>query len=166
MAKTLHLLRHAKSSWSDKGLDDEARPLNKRGKQSCELMAGVLSKQNCSPDCVLVSPAKRAKSTIKRIAQQSPKVCSEWIVDDRLYTFEVQDLIAFIQGLGNDVDDVMLVGHNPGFTDLVNELCAANLDNLPTCGYVQMRLDIGSWSSVGSQCGKVTDQLFPKMFEE
>lgn len=161
----LHLLRHAKSSWSEKGLEDVDRPLNKRGKTSCELMADVLSRHKCFPNYVIVSPAKRARSTIKRIAQNSPKVCSEWIVDDRLYTFELKELVAMVNGLGDDVDDVMLVGHNPALTELTNLLSSAELDNLPTCGYVRLKLDVASWKDVKKDCGKLQEKLFPKMFD-
>src|SRR5262249_42176276 len=48
--KSLYLLRHAKSSWKDPGLDDHDRPLNKRGRQAAKLMATYLRRSEITPD--------------------------------------------------------------------------------------------------------------------
>ena len=67
--KTIILVRHAKSSWKDPGLDDFDRPLNKRGKRNAPFMGGKLKKRDILPDLVLSSPAKRAKKTAIAVAK-------------------------------------------------------------------------------------------------
>lgn len=67
--KTLYLLRHAKSSWKDPGLDDLDRPLNKRGRETAKTMAAYLRRAKISPDVVLCSTAVRAKQTLEPIAK-------------------------------------------------------------------------------------------------
>ncbi|MEH6636907.1 MAG: histidine phosphatase family protein, partial [Halioglobus sp.] len=61
--KTLHLLRHAKSSWDHPGLSDRERPLNKRGERDAPLMGKALSGE-MSPMNIAVSPARRAQLTL------------------------------------------------------------------------------------------------------
>ncbi|MEO0763161.1 MAG: histidine phosphatase family protein, partial [Pseudomonadota bacterium] len=70
--KTVILLRHAKSSWSDPELEDHERPLNKRGKAAAPLMGDWLERSGYRPDLVLCSPAKRTRQTLRRIAAAMP----------------------------------------------------------------------------------------------
>src|SRR5271166_6291051 len=74
--KTLHLLRHAKSSWKDPNLDDHDRPLNKRGRQTAKLIAAYFRRAKIAPDLVICSTAVRARQTLDPIAKvrKPPKV--------------------------------------------------------------------------------------------
>src|SRR5436309_2529349 len=75
--KSLYLLRHAKSSWKDPGLDDHDRPLNKRGRQAAKIMATYLRRSEITPDVVICSTATRAKETldpiVKRVRAPQPR---------------------------------------------------------------------------------------------
>ncbi|MDH3269487.1 MAG: histidine phosphatase family protein, partial [Ignavibacteria bacterium] len=66
--KTIYLVRHAKSSWKDQGLQDYDRPLNKRGKRDAPFMGEVLNDKKIRPDFIISSSAKRAKKTALEIA--------------------------------------------------------------------------------------------------
>lgn len=67
--KRLYIIRHAKSSWSDMGLDDFDRGLNKRGRLDAPKMGLRLKNKGVMPDIILSSSAKRAKKTAKIIAE-------------------------------------------------------------------------------------------------
>ena len=69
--KSLHLLRHAKSSWKEPGLGDIERPLNRRGLGACTAMAAYMVRRAIVPDLVLCSPARRARETLDRLSQHS-----------------------------------------------------------------------------------------------
>ena len=77
--KSLHLLRHAKSSWKDPGLNDHDRPLSKRGRQTAKMMAAYLRRAKIAPDLVICSTAMRARQTLDPIAKakKPPKVVLE-----------------------------------------------------------------------------------------
>jgi phosphohistidine phosphatase len=77
--KTLHLLRHAKSSWKDPGLDDHDRPLSKRGRETAGAIAAYLRRAKIAPDLVICSTAVRARQTLDPIAKaiKPPKVILE-----------------------------------------------------------------------------------------
>ncbi len=77
--KTLHLLRHAKSSWKDPSLDDHERPLAKRGRKTAKTIAVHLRHAKVMPDLVICSTAARARQTLDPIAKaiKPPKVVFE-----------------------------------------------------------------------------------------
>ena len=77
--KTLHLLRHAKSSWKDPGLDDHDRPLSRRGRETARGIAAYLRRAKIAPDLVICSTAVRARQTLDPIAKaiKPPKVARE-----------------------------------------------------------------------------------------
>ncbi|MEM1306411.1 MAG: histidine phosphatase family protein, partial [Pseudomonadota bacterium] len=72
MAKTLILLRHAKSSWSDPGLADIDRPLNKRGRAAAPRMGRWLAQAGYTPDLVICSPSMRTRQTLSAISHTLP----------------------------------------------------------------------------------------------
>ena len=59
--KSLHLLRHAKSSWKDPGLNDHDRLLSKRGRQAAKMMAGYLRRAKIAPDCDLLTAMRHGR---------------------------------------------------------------------------------------------------------
>ncbi|MBK6712098.1 MAG: histidine phosphatase family protein [Chloroflexi bacterium] len=66
--KTLLVLRHAKSSWSNDFLSDHQRPLNDRGKQDAPRMGRLLRDEELTPDLIITSSAERALSTAELVA--------------------------------------------------------------------------------------------------
>jgi phosphohistidine phosphatase len=77
--KFFYLLRHAKSSWKEPGLNDHDRPLNKRGRNAAKMMAKYLRRSEIKPDLVICSTAIRAKQTLDPIVKaiNPPKVILE-----------------------------------------------------------------------------------------
>lgn len=136
--KSIHLIRHAKSSWEDPSLEDILRPLNARGIKACQIMAGQLISAGCSFEHVFCSAAVRAQSTMCLIAQALPTSEVQWHVDESLYTFDYQRLLSWLSQLSNDLNSVTIIGHNPALTDLLNYLSNTHLSNLPTCAYAQI----------------------------
>lgn len=159
--KTLHLLRHAKSSWKDPGLEDIDRPLNKRGKKACQLMAPIVEAQLDHNTVIACSNAARAQETRHRLMSSftSP---FHYDIDDELYTFSSASLIRYICQLDTSLDSIMLIGHNPAFTDLANILCGEIIDNIPTCGYVKIRLPIENWAALSNCQGELVVFIRPR----
>ncbi|MGH7587884.1 MAG: SixA phosphatase family protein [Gemmatimonadota bacterium] len=146
--KTLVLVRHAKSSWKDASLADRDRPLNDRGKRDAPRMGRRLAARGGAPDLVISSPAARALETARIIAAAVGYPVDRIREDERIYLAGPAELIEAIHDL-DDVDDrVFLVGHNPGLTELVNELSAPAVDNVPTCGVVEFRLTGERWADL------------------
>lgn len=160
--KRLVVIRHAKSSWKDSGLSDFDRPLNKRGKTDAPEMGRRLEQRSLVPDRLLSSPARRAIRTAEIIAGAIGFPARRITRMDGLYGAGAADLIGILQELDDAQETVCLVGHNPGLTDLINSICSAFLDNLPTCGVFCVGFEISSWKEIGRHSGKCVFMDFPK----
>jgi phosphohistidine phosphatase len=161
--KVLHLMRHAKSAWDEPGLSDRERGLNKRGRRAAPRMGAALACRE-SPLVVAVSPARRAQLTLAGICDGWPELTElEHQTFEDLYTFDSDDLQHWLRRQPDSQSDLFIIGHNPALTDLVNELApAAGLINLPTAGYVQLRLALDHWSKLMPGVGTVACRLFPR----
>ena len=160
--KTLILIRHAKSSWKNPGVPDRLRPLNKRGKRDAPVMGERLAERGLEVDRVISSPATRALATAEVITSEIGFPWEEVLVDERLYHADAPELLEVIQGLDDYLDCVMCFGHNPGLTDLVNHLSPYYVDNVPTCGVVELRFDVDTWALVGEFEPIEVDFDYPK----
>jgi phosphohistidine phosphatase len=160
--KILTLVRHAKSSWKHPELADHERPLNKRGKRDAPEMGRRLAEEGCRPDLIVTSPAVRAKVTAEAIAEAVGYGVRDIVEDERIYEANEGKLLEVIQELDDAHDHVMLFGHNPGFTNLVNRLADEAVDNVPTCGVVRFQHAGGLWSEIG-RLGPMSMELdYPK----
>ena len=145
--KTLFLIRHAKSSWDDAALPDKDRPLNDRGRRDAPKMGARLAKRDVKPDLILSSPAVRALSTAAIIAEKLDYQRKDIVVTERLYAAEVDDLLDVIHQLGDNVERVMLFGHNPELTQLAHRL-SGEIARMPTCAVAEFTFDAKSWSEI------------------
>jgi phosphohistidine phosphatase len=152
--RVLYLLRHAKSSWQEGGLDDRARPLNERGHHAAHLVAAHLARQT-TPDLVLCSSALRTRETFEHIARAfatSPRVSFE----DALYLANARALLARIEAVDDNVMTLLAIGHNPGLHELASGLArhgprhdrARLAAKFPTAALASFRL-AGPWRGIG-----------------
>ena len=110
--KTILILRHAKSDWSDPELVDFERPLAKRGLTDAPQMGEILALFEVRPDKILSSPARRARQTAELVAQSCGYHKSiQW--EDSFYGGSSAHLIAALQNLSDKVERPLLIGHNP-----------------------------------------------------
>lgn len=160
--KTLYIVRHAKSSWSDPSLDDFDRPLNKRGKRNAPDMGRRIANRHIEPDLIMSSPAVRALSTAKIIARAIAYPAEKLLTDRRLYHANVEEALRVIRETDDRCTSLMIFGHNPGLTDLVNHLTGSDIYNVPTCGYAQIESDIDRWSRWGDRVATLAHYDYPK----
>jgi phosphohistidine phosphatase len=151
--KRLTLIRHGKSSWKDPELADFDRPLNKRGKDDAPEMGKRIAARRCRPDLIITSPAKRAVSTVKRIAGETGFPESGVVKDERLYGAGAREILRVVQEIDDLYGDVVLCGHNPGLTDFCTLVSDLVIDTIPTCGVVSIDFPGDSWSDVVAGAG-------------
>lgn len=144
--KTLLVLRHAKSSWKDARLADFDRPLDKRGKSDAPRMGELLKAEELVPDLIISSSAKRALATAKLAAQASGYE-GEILTTRRLYHAWLEETIEVLNEVDDEFACVMIVGHNPGLEEFVDELTGEAV-RLPTATLVQIKLAIERWSQL------------------
>jgi len=113
------------------------------------MMGERLAERGVEVDRMISSPTTRAKMTAEAIAEEIECPWEEIVVDERLYHAEAFELLEVIQGLEDYLHHVMLFGHNPGLTGLANCLSPYHIDNMPTCGVVELRYDTDTWACLG-----------------
>lgn len=141
--KILLILRHAKSSWSDPSLADIDRPLNKRGKRDAPRLGTWLREQDLVPDVILSSPAQRARKTAQAVSENSGYPGEIEVVAD-FYPGDPEAFTASLAALPDQIENVMIVAHNPGLEELLYELCGESA-HLPTAALAEVALPVESW---------------------
>ncbi|MEM1214133.1 MAG: histidine phosphatase family protein [Bacteroidota bacterium] len=164
--KTLTLIRHAKSSWSDPTLRDHDRPLNKRGLRDAPFMANLLVEKGWQPDQLVSSTALRARTTAQYFAEALGRQSTHVLQQSRIYHAGTALLQKVIHDLDNEWDSVALFGHNPGMTMLTNLFYKGDfLDNLPTCGIVEIvGANVTDWAAFSGETADVRALHFPKQY--
>jgi len=161
-AKTLVLVRHAKSSWKEVGLADRERPLSGRGKRDAPRMGARLARRDARPELLVTSPAVRAVQTAEAMAVAFGRGPADFLVDEGLYDAGPEELMAVVRRFDDQVRHAMLVGHNPALTELANRLAECAIENVPTCGVVILRLATDTWTTAGDCPATLLEFLSPK----
>jgi phosphohistidine phosphatase len=154
--RTLYLLRHAKSSWSDSSLRDFDRPLNDRGRQSAELIGKQLAAEKLIDPLLICSPAVRTRETAEFVLKNA-NVRAEERFDERIYEASLRDLLQVVSEIPDDEQVVIMIGHNPGFEELLAFL-TGEARHMPTCALAKIKFDIASWRDVNA--GKANLEWF------
>lgn len=158
--KTLLVLRHGKSSWTDPGLDDHDRPLKKRGRRGAGSIGEQLRDAGLEPDLVLSSTARRASSTARRCLAAGGFTARLELTRE-LYGSGASRHLAVIGGQAAEDDEtVMVVGHNPDLEDLVAVLTGEPV-TLKTAYLAVVSIDIGSWADLAGARGRLDRLLRP-----
>ena len=158
--KTIYLLRHAKSSWDDASLSDFERPLNERGLNTAPFMGEVITRRGYTPAVVITSPAKRA-ATSAELVKESAGLNAELRSDHRIYEASPNTLRTVAAETDDDVESVMLVGHNPGMEGFVRYL-TGKVEPMPTAALAVIELSIDSWKALDADCGVIVEIIRPK----
>ena len=160
--KELCLVRHAKSSWKYPKLDDFERPLNKRGRKNAPFMGKIVHQLGFSPDLIISSPASRAAMTARAFAFEINYPLEKIQYLASIYESNEIDLTHILEGLADNLNKVMLLGHNPALTHLANSIGNYPVSNIPTSGVFCVALDIPFWSGILKKPGKLKFFEFPK----
>ena len=153
------MVRHAKSSWKHDVIDHQ-RPLKGRGKRDGKMVSAYVKKKLVPPEKIISSDANRALSTALYFKKAFDIGDADFMTNHSLYDFSGRNVIEIIKNLNDSLDRVMIVGHNHAFTSIANMLGNTYIDNVPTCGFVQLEFDVSSWKKIAT--GKTIMTVFPK----
>jgi phosphohistidine phosphatase len=160
--KKLIILRHGKSDWNDPEMDDYDRFLTARGIENSNEMGKFILKKGGKPDLIISSSAKRAFQTAVLVAENLNYSTTEIVKEDRFYLASSDTILRLLMKSRDEISSILMVGHNPGLTDLINKL-GVRLDNLPTASAVCFEFEIENWSNLNPKKSKY---LWSKMARE
>lgn len=162
MNKILYIIRHAKSKHAYPGELDFSRPLNERGIREVLKMADRMIDIKDKADKIFCSSALRTKQT-------AIGLCTAWGINqnkiqfvDELYHATEDVLSRFITSINKKCNTVLIVGHNPGITDFVNEVSDTfKIDDVPTCGTLGIEIESESWETFVEADKKISFWSYP-----
>jgi len=153
------MVRQAKSSWKH-DVPDHERPLKKRGHNDATLVSDKIAGQVAMPERIISSDANRAKTTAEYFRKAFGVDQDKFELDHTLYDFSGQDVMQIIRSMDDQLETVMIVGHNHAFTSVANMLGDQYIENLPTSGFVMITFPVESWKDITT--GKTKKILFPR----
>jgi phosphohistidine phosphatase len=157
----LYLLRHAKSSWDDPGLDDHDRPLAPRGVRNAAALAEHLRAGQIVPELVLCSTAQRARETLAALLPAFDGE-TEILVERGLYGASAGELLERLHAVPEAVASTMVVAHNPGLEELAARLAGDEApERLPTAALVELAGG-GTWAALGESPCRVVSSTVPR----
>jgi phosphohistidine phosphatase len=143
-------MRHAEARWKDADLSDLERPLNRRGNAAAESMARRLLELQLVPDLLLVSPARRTRQTAEILARELSIPTRRVLHEEALYLASAADVLKVVQAIGPRVTHLLVVAHNPGVSELVQQLVPeAEASGLATAAVCSMTFDTAHWTAIG-----------------
>jgi phosphohistidine phosphatase len=172
--KQLFVLRHAKSSWDDPGLEDHERPLAPRGRRAVKLLNEYLRRHEIEPAEVLCSPARRTVETYDGVAP-----AGELHLEPELYLASGDDVLERLRRVPAPTPSVMVIGHNPAMQVLILRLTGANGTSktlgdyatqarlgeverkFPTGALATLTFD-GPWSALAPGSAELVDLVRPR----
>lgn len=157
--KQLLLMRHAKSD-HQLGRPDFERPLNKRGNAAAEFMGEFLKNKDLVPDKIFSSPAVRAKTTAQLFAENAGY--KDKITKYESFYFGYRtELLETLKSCSDSVNRLMIVGHNPTWSDLSGFFSRKYVE-MPTACIVILELKVKSWKDLSAGTCKLLEVLKPK----
>lgn len=157
--KTVILVRHGKSSW-DYGVSDQDRPLQERGINDAHLVSTEFKKVFKNIDSTFSSPANRALHTCMIFLRTFNYPLDKLKISDELYDFSGEAVMSFVKQLDNNLNKVMIFGHNYALTNIVNQWGNKAIENVPTSALVQISFDVSNWQAIKN--GTTEHILIPK----
>ena len=170
MAKTLYILRHAKTEVGTAGQEDHARRLVRRGVEAAQIMGAYMFNQHILPNKIMCSDATRTRETWAQI--ESVYIAPMNVeFSHKLYLSSAHEMAGMLEKLPEQVASVLMVAHNPGVHQLCLKLAKEGDEDVldvmflkfPTCALAIIELDNTPWSGIGSARGTLINFITPKM---
>jgi phosphohistidine phosphatase len=162
MPKHLILFRHGKSDWEASFNRDHDRPVAERGQRAAKTMGRWLAAIDRVPDLALTSSAVRAKTTLNLAMAAGAWTCPTGVTSD-LYEATVETVLAIIQQQSDVHHSLMLVGHEPTWSDTLAYLMGGGTLRMPTAAMACLGFEIDHWAQVGQGRGTLLWLLPPKL---
>lgn len=162
--KRLQVLRHAKSDWQAPHRRDHDRPLNRRGRKAAHAVGTAVARSNETPDAVITSSALRARSTVEAAAKAGGWATPIRVTSD-LYGTSVADALRIGSTAPDDVERLMIVGHQPTWGSLVYSLTGGSVE-IKTATLVAIDIAATSWRDLPKAGGSIAYVLQPRLFTD
>ena len=155
---SLYVMRHSKSSWKNKNLEDYNRPLSKKGKSEIKLITKFLKNKKTTLDLAYVSSAKRTVQTYKELIKKIK--ISKIIFSKKLYLTDPSEILKFIKKTKSKYKNLILINHEPSCKKLVLKLIRKKYIKFKekvfdTSSIAKINFGSNKWSEIKNYSGKL-----------
>lgn len=166
--RILTLLRHAKSDWGDRGQRDFDRPISPRGHRAGEAMGAYCKREALAFDAVIASPAIRVRETIASIEEGLGRSLeAAW--EQKVYMASAAILMDVVQAVADDVERLLVIGHNPGLEDFALMLAAEDdpvratvYEKYPTATLLELHTPAARWGDLREGASRILRFVRPR----
>ena len=158
--KNLFLLRHAKSSWDNVALGDFDRPLSKRGISNAIQLSEYIQKHSISFDLVLSSPSERTQSTLDLVLSSFDPVPATTLKKS-IYHASALSLSELIKEQDEEINNLLVIGHNPGLHILTESLTNESIVKFQTCAFAKIT-NFNHWKDIDADILNLESLITPK----
>lgn len=148
--KTLLILRHGKAEPRNYDEKDFNRKLSASGRLQAEMTGNAIATREGTPDIIYSSSALRALETARIVAEKVSYSPENIRIDGELYMATSLWLRYLLGNIDDEIKSCLLVGHNPGLTDLINHF-GVRLDHLPTASVAAFQFNVDSWKEIAAE---------------
>lgn len=153
----LFVMRHAQASWT--ATSDFERPLSDQGERDATAVGQLLRQHAHPPQRILASAAQRTRATAERVAAELALPATSVELASRFYGGSVEHWIEAITRIDARETSLLVVGHNPSISRLVEYVAGISVALLPAA-YVEVELDL-DWNGVGRGTGTAKGVVRP-----
>ncbi|MFK7987618.1 MAG: histidine phosphatase family protein [Sandaracinaceae bacterium] len=150
------LMRHAKSSWKTDAPTDHARPLNKRGRKAAPKVAAQLARMGWAPELVVSSDSTRTRETFARM-----ELGVEAVFLEDLYHAGPEAVGPILRAFHDKVTSVLLLGHNPGWEEVLTWLSGSDEELKTGCAALLER-DVERWADAAGPGWQLRAMIRPR----
>lgn len=144
MKRRLIIMRHAKSAWNTAAQSDHERPLNSRGRRDAPHLGRLVRDRGYTPARVISSDATRTRETWDGLMASMPDTLEPRFTET-LYLSGLAAIRQIIETVADDVDSLLLLGHNPGFSLAASWLTGEEIE-LKTAYAAVLEAEGGTWA--------------------
>ena len=163
----LYVMRHSKSSWNARNIDDFERPLSNRGRKDIKLIIAFLKKKKITFDLAYVSSSKRTKQTFKILKKDIS--FKKIIYSKKFYLCSKNIILNTIRNTKKKYKNILIVNHEPCCKNLVLKLIKKNKlffinKKFKTSAIAKLVFSIENWENLKNYSGNLTLFKTPKDF--
>jgi phosphohistidine phosphatase len=162
MTLSLYVLRHAKAaSEAPPGGGDHERPLRPRGKRAAREVGRFLTRLAEVPQLILSSTAARARATAELAGDEGGWDSVPLRLSRAIYEAAPEALLGVIKAGGVEADRLLLVGHQPGLSQLIAELTGSE-PAFPTAALARIDFELERWDELRGKAGRLVWLVTPE----
>ena len=165
MSKELFLIRHSVAQEAFRGQADIDRELTESGSIRAMQLANFLHGTGLQADILLSSMASRAMRTADLLAEKILPANQEIVFHDDLYESSVRLMLSLVNKLDNDLQKVVMVGHNPILPYTVEYLTGTIVEVLEPGGVLHLKASTDNWAEVSAKNMEMVAYISPEEYE-